>query len=487
MRKLSFKTKNTILTILASLVYCLTNAQINGTSTINSQIGLGGALNQNTSIDGGVNNQNFDLLLDRMRNIYLNANNILVWDTNQRMRLYGRDSIEIGSTGKINIFTSGVVQITGNIKLPTYLNDDVNNKVLTTDASGNLAFLNLSSLFTTANHSILNGGNSVSSSELVIGTNNDKPIIYKVNNDVYEIINSSRQRQLNLSSQTSTINGTYTINAQNQLNYISNTMLTTGGTALFEMKANEGKLRFEGIEGNMYFTSNINMRTSQLSFLPINDQTPTRFSYYGTNITSTSPLFTINGSYGGGTDIVNISNNGNIFLNKHLGSTLIGNSIEPFSCAKLEISSTAHGFLPPRMTTTQRSAIQHPTQGLLVYNTNEHTIEVYTNSGGWKKLVTESESSSRSTVTSTSSIETKKSFVVSVGDGKSFVYEFEHNLNAEFVMVQFVDCGPEANCNSIINIPAGVSVETSNKNKVVVRFKEVPSFRRYKLMILKMD
>jgi hypothetical protein len=40
----------------------------------------------------------------------------------------------------------------------------------------------------------------------------------------------------------------------------------------------------------------------------------------------------------------------------------------PSTKAKLEISSTTQGFLPPRMTTTQRDAITSPPEGLEIYN-----------------------------------------------------------------------------------------------------------------------
>ena len=38
----------------------------------------------------------------------------------------------------------------------------------------------------------------------------------------------------------------------------------------------------------------------------------------------------------------------------------------------IEINSTTQGFLPPRMTTTQRNAIATPAAGLIVYDTTEN-------------------------------------------------------------------------------------------------------------------
>mgnify|MGYP001373278804 CR=1 FL=1 len=46
--------------------------------------------------------------------------------------------------------------------------------------------------------------------------------------------------------------------------------------------------------------------------------------------------------------------------------------------AQVEITSTTKGFLPPRMTGTQRDAISSPATGLVVYNTTTQKLNVYT-------------------------------------------------------------------------------------------------------------
>lgn len=46
--------------------------------------------------------------------------------------------------------------------------------------------------------------------------------------------------------------------------------------------------------------------------------------------------------------------------------------------AILELSSTAKGFLPPRMTTTQKDAISSPATGLVVYDSTLNKLCVYT-------------------------------------------------------------------------------------------------------------
>ncbi len=53
--------------------------------------------------------------------------------------------------------------------------------------------------------------------------------------------------------------------------------------------------------------------------------------------------------------------------------------------AKLDVSSTTQGFLPPRMTTTQKNAISSPATGLVVYDTTLNKLCVYTGAG-WETI-----------------------------------------------------------------------------------------------------
>jgi len=45
--------------------------------------------------------------------------------------------------------------------------------------------------------------------------------------------------------------------------------------------------------------------------------------------------------------------------------------------AALEVNSTTKGFLPPRMTATQRDAIASPATGLVIYNTSTNKLNLY--------------------------------------------------------------------------------------------------------------
>jgi hypothetical protein len=70
-------------------------------------------------------------------------------------------------------------------------------------------------------------------------------------------------------------------------------------------------------------------------------------------------------------------------VQSHIYGTLtIGTGTTPESTAIADFQSTTRGFLPPRMTTTQRNAIDSPANGLQVYDTTLNKLCVYEN-GTW--------------------------------------------------------------------------------------------------------
>ena len=92
-----------------------------------------------------------------------------------------------------------------------------------------------------------------------------------------------------------------------------------------------------------------------------------------------SHYFTIINGYNGFL-INNSTNSANIFHVNNSGSVKIG-GITPVASAKLEVVSTTQGFLPPRMTATQASAISSPAQGLMLFVTD--TNGTFTSVGWW--------------------------------------------------------------------------------------------------------
>lgn len=59
----------------------------------------------------------------------------------------------------------------------------------------------------------------------------------------------------------------------------------------------------------------------------------------------------------------------------------------PNASAKLEIQSTTQGFLPPRMTGSQRGAITSPSEGLMVYQTDGLVGLYYFNGSAWMYVI----------------------------------------------------------------------------------------------------
>ncbi len=73
------------------------------------------------------------------------------------------------------------------------------------------------------------------------------------------------------------------------------------------------------------------------------------------------------------------------------------NTSTPHASAALDITSTTKGFLPPRMTTTQRDAIANPASGLMVYNTTLSSVQINNGTSAAPLWVSLSSSSSVST------------------------------------------------------------------------------------------
>jgi hypothetical protein len=74
---------------------------------------------------------------------------------------------------------------------------------------------------------------------------------------------------------------------------------------------------------------------------------------------------------------LNIQTNGSTKMTiTSSGNVGIGTT-SPDASALLDVSSTTQGFLPPRMTTSERDAISSPASGLMIWNTDNRQIEVF--------------------------------------------------------------------------------------------------------------
>jgi len=110
------------------------------------------------------------------------------------------------------------------------------------------------------------------------------------------------------------------------------------------------------------------------------------------NSAGTSSIFIGNFSQAGGNNRTNQIVIGNSISGLGSNTTLIGNTSTTFgrwfgslllgtttnaASSILTMDSTTQGFLPPRMTSTQRDAIASPAAGLVIYNTTTNILNVY--------------------------------------------------------------------------------------------------------------
>jgi hypothetical protein len=75
----------------------------------------------------------------------------------------------------------------------------------------------------------------------------------------------------------------------------------------------------------------------------------------------------------------------NNFWNQSDGGTTIGAQAVPTTSSILDVRSTTKGFLPPRMTTTQKNAIGTPAEGLIVMDITLHKLCMY-NGSAWETV-----------------------------------------------------------------------------------------------------
>lgn len=124
------------------------------------------------------------------------------------------------------------------------------------------------------------------------------------------------------------------------------------------------------------------------------------------------------------------TNHGNVYLAADLsgaiGSVGVGtNSIS--ASAILQVDSTTKGFLPPRLTTTQRDAIASPATGLQVYNSTTNTNDYY-NGTSWASTATGNIYTADGTLTGNRT-------VTSGGNSLTFLGGIEPNLNEQTALI----------------------------------------------------
>jgi hypothetical protein len=151
-------------------------------------------------------------------------------------------------------------------------------------------------------------------------------------------------------------NGTTTL----YLDYQNNVSINTARLAL------GAKLGVRGSGSTSATTSFLVQNSSAVNLLSVNDA--------GSFSTTTSNFSSV------------ISNDSNsLQVTGSVAAIRVGTSITIEASAILQADSTTKGFLPPRMTTTQRNAIASPATGLVLYDSTTNKLQCYDGST-WNDL-----------------------------------------------------------------------------------------------------
>jgi hypothetical protein len=107
----------------------------------------------------------------------------------------------------------------------------------------------------------------------------------------------------------------------------------------------------------------------------------------GGNLTLEEYLRTVSNTFyfqtNSAADLLSLGLNNTNF--RSASSVSMGSGSNANASAQLDVSSTTKGFLPPRMTTTQKNAIASPAAGLVVYDSTTNKLQCY-NGSTWNDL-----------------------------------------------------------------------------------------------------
>lgn len=228
-----------------------------------------------------------------------------------------------------------------------------------------------------------------------IGTTDNQQLVFRTNNVERLRIFSNGNIAIGFPTDAGfklDVNGTSAFRGNMELLGQINSYIPTDNTLTIRTTGTTTISRLLLISGN----ATTSAKASYISFVT-SDATSQRWDigqYGNNNITirnvtgSTTPLtLTTNGRLLLGTTtestyLLDVNGAGRIQSTLKIGA----NTTQNLS-AVLDVESTTKGFLPPRMTSAQRTAISTPAIGLIVYQT-DGTEGVYVNtSTGWKQLL----------------------------------------------------------------------------------------------------
>lgn len=185
----------------------------------------------------------------------------------------------------------------------------------------------------------------------------------------------------------------------NQLSGKENT--GTGISSFFNFKSGDDNAGHGGgaYENLLYGSGNTSEGFRSVIGLKMGNENLGLGHYAGRYLTTSDSSIMIGANSGfisdstGNNKFIIANNNSSAFLygniannNLLMGATEASHALN--TTAMLELRSTTQGFMPPRMTTTQRDAIVSPVEGLMIYNLTTHRLNLYDGSA-WKSVAFE--------------------------------------------------------------------------------------------------
>ncbi|HEX8332989.1 MAG TPA: hypothetical protein VF622_10215, partial [Segetibacter sp.] len=416
----------------------------NGLSIQNNLFSFGGQLKRATNLDAN----NKSLRFTNVDTFFVGGRHVQLINSAKNTTISSFGTLNLLSIDSMVLSANNVV-VDGGVRFSRFKNSANLDSVLTVDNCGNLKMVSQGSLQTIAQNAFINNGNSFGAAAY-LGTNDKNFLYFKTNkldrgyidtagifNYNYGVnINNSKLKvtgNIELNGLESDGTGEYK-KAVNGINFADGDESLARGTISYNLNSR-----------SMNYTSNRGLHFySGISGVP--------YSSLPADLTITEGLFRFGGR----------------------------NSTEPEEASAAYQFKTnpdgggkPRGVLFPRVSNNVVRDYQlNPAIGLIFFNSSTGNLQIK-KSDGWHNFLTQNENVPVATLpgaaaTTESITVNNNSYVQALGDGQQKSFKISHNLNAQFVMVQFIDCGPEANCNLLQILPKGARVELDGKNNALV-------------------
>jgi hypothetical protein len=293
----------------------------------------------------------------------------------------------------LNGSLGGFLSFTNGVRSKSYIYSDTTDMYIRTVSAGRLLFGTRDStrmfITTDGKISIAGSGASFASTARLNITDNS--------GDLIRVETSGGSQRLYIGQDTLMLNTSASGVIRLSRNYSSAAFINSSSEFLINTETDAGDYKLQ-VSGNIYSTStavfaatsgSVGIGTTSPVYAKLQlltsgsgivHQRAAGDYFYGTGFngnnafltyyTSSNFIFGYGSSTGGAPSV-------NTMTLTTGGSVGIGTT-SPNASALFDVTSTTKGFLPPRMTTTERNAIASPAAGLVIYNTTDSKLQVYT-------------------------------------------------------------------------------------------------------------